>query len=166
MSVARWKELEAECARAARAAGTGADARSQAARDARAALARAPDRAILACAYPRLDADVTKKRNHLLKAPFCVHPKTGKVCVPFAPGDADTFDADAVPTAASLLDARGAAAAAGGLEDGWEGPLAPALRVFREGLLAPLAAAHRAEFTAKASAKAAEVAAGRAGLAW
>jgi DNA primase small subunit len=165
--VRRWRDLEAEVSRAARP--SAADARDHAARDRKAALSTCLDRAVLACAYPRLDVDVSKKRNHLLKAPFCVHPKTGKVCVPFAPGDADGFDVDAVPTAASLLDARGAAAAAGeSVAGGWEGPLAPALAVFREGLLAPLAADARAGFAAKAAADARAGEGGRRaeGLAW
>lgn len=53
--------------------------------------------------YPRLDIIVTKGLNHLLKAPFCVHPKTGKVCVPFNPNVASKFDPNTVPTITQLL---------------------------------------------------------------
>jgi DNA primase small subunit len=58
---------------------------------------------ILQYTYPRLDAEVSKHRNHLLKAPFCVHPKTGRVCVPVDPEKIDTFDPERVPTVGQLI---------------------------------------------------------------
>ena len=53
--------------------------------------------------YARIDAEVSKHRNHLLKAPFCVHPKTGRVCVPVDPRTIDKFDPARVPTVGQLL---------------------------------------------------------------
>jgi len=58
---------------------------------------------VFAYTYPRLDVEVSKKMNHLLKAPFCVHPKTGKVCVPINPQRAWEFDPDTVCTVGQLL---------------------------------------------------------------
>lgn len=58
---------------------------------------------ILQYTYPRLDAEVSKHRNHLLKAPFCIHPKTGRVCVPVDPERVDDFDPTTVPDVCTLL---------------------------------------------------------------
>ena len=58
---------------------------------------------VLQYTYPRLDTEVSKHRNHLLKAPFCIHPKTGRVCVPVNPTEIDTFDPMGVPTVQQLL---------------------------------------------------------------
>ncbi|KAJ8904350.1 hypothetical protein NDN08_000871 [Rhodosorus marinus] len=41
--------------------------------------------------YPRLDVNVSRDLGHLLKGPFCVHPGTGRVCVPFRAEECEQF---------------------------------------------------------------------------
>ncbi|CAO1378370.1 unnamed protein product [Diamesa tonsa] len=62
------------------------------------------DEVKMAMLYPRLDINVSKGTNHLLKSPFCIHPKTGKVCVPFNPNLVAKFDPMTVPTITLLLE--------------------------------------------------------------
>ncbi|XP_022117030.2 DNA primase small subunit [Pieris rapae] len=54
--------------------------------------------------YPRLDAHVTKGFNHLLKSPFSIHPKTGKVSIVFKPENAKNMKLNDIPTINTLLD--------------------------------------------------------------
>lgn len=68
-------------------------------------LKEAKQDVLLEYTYPRLDIEVSKKLNHLLKSPFVVHPGTGRVCVPIdtRPGHLETFDPTTVPTVQELL---------------------------------------------------------------
>ncbi|KAI8631847.1 prim-pol domain-containing protein [Xylariaceae sp. FL1651] len=70
--------------------------------DARALLEAKQD-VVLEYTYPRLDIEVSKKLNHLLKSPFVVHPGTGRVCVPIDTDHLDDFDPTTVPTVQELL---------------------------------------------------------------
>lgn len=53
--------------------------------------------------WPRLDVEVSKKRNHLSKAVFSLHSKTKRVCVPVELDGCETFNPASCPTANGLL---------------------------------------------------------------
>jgi DNA primase small subunit len=57
--------------------------------------------------YPRIDANVSTGINHLLKSPWCIHPKTGKICVPIDPRRPDDFKCDDVPTLTMVINELG-----------------------------------------------------------
>lgn len=58
---------------------------------------------VFAYTYPRFDRNVSIGINHLLKAPFCLHPNTGKVCVPINPDFSADFDPTSSPSLLSLF---------------------------------------------------------------
>ena len=54
--------------------------------------------------YPRLDSNVTIQVNHLLKGPFCVHPKTGYISVPMSIEKLKNFFLDKIPKIEYLIE--------------------------------------------------------------
>ncbi|KAI9116995.1 hypothetical protein K1719_011994 [Acacia pycnantha] len=61
-------------------------------------LRRCVEEIVFSLTYPRLDMEVSKHMNQLLKAPSCVHTKTGRICVPFDPNHCEQFDPTTVLT--------------------------------------------------------------------
>ncbi|KAI4356071.1 hypothetical protein L6164_000122 [Bauhinia variegata] len=117
-------------------------------------LRRCVEEIVFSFTYPRLDMAVSKSMNHLLKAPFCVHPKTGRICVPIDPKRCEEFDPTAVPTLSQVLDElnQEGSRADANLELS-RTSLGNAIRVFRSSFLEPLLKACKEEIESSFSAK-------------
>ena len=90
--------------------------------------------------------EVSKHMNHLLKAPFCVHPKTGRVCVPIDPKRCEEFDPTTVPTLSQLIEElnyEGSRADVDGESN--RTSLGNAITLFRSSFLQPLLKACKEE---------------------
>lgn len=55
--------------------------------------------------WPKLDINVSKMRNHLLKSPFVIHPSSGNICVPFDPTRVSEFNPATCPKVADVVQA-------------------------------------------------------------
>ncbi|KHN79897.1 DNA primase small subunit [Toxocara canis] len=58
---------------------------------------------VLQHTYPRLDVNVSTGTNHLLKSPFCIHPKTGCVAVPITLAQATHLNLETLPRVDRLM---------------------------------------------------------------
>lgn len=117
-------------------------------------LRRCVEEIVFTYAYPRLDLGVTKHMNHLLKAPFCIHPKTGRVCVPIDPNRCEEFDPTTVPTLSKLLSELNMKGFNAEGSDEWDSTsLGKSIRYFRSSFLQPLLKACKEEMETSYAAK-------------
>lgn len=129
------------------------------------ALRRCVEEIIFSYTYPRLDLEVSKSMNHLLKSPFCIHPKTGRVCIPIDPKTCETFNPMEVPTISQLLnelnqeDKPSKEIDSSLLSKDWERTsLAKPIHYFQSSFLEPLLRASKAELESAHRAKLQELA--------
>lgn len=87
---------------------------------------------MLGFVWPRLDFNVTKAKNHLIKAPFVAHPKTGRIAVPIDPDNYYSFDPRTVPTLSNL-----------GTEHSWRAMTDIRRYITRDTPLLPMVTSHR-----------------------
>ena len=52
----------------------------------------------------RFGAKSGTDNKHLLKAPFCIHPSTQRVCVPVNPANINAFDFEKVPRVKGIIE--------------------------------------------------------------
>ncbi|XP_061369856.1 uncharacterized protein LOC133312638 [Gastrolobium bilobum] len=108
-------------------------------------LRRCVEEIVFFFTYPRLDMEVTKHMNHLLKAPFCVHPNTGRICVPIDPNRCEEFDPTTVPSLSQLLEELNNEGMRADVDE-WDGTsLGNAITLFRSSFLQPLLKACKEE---------------------
>ncbi|NXH78095.1 PRI1 primase, partial [Hydrobates tethys] len=125
-SVQRWELLKGRMERTRRVGGPG-----------RSTPCYADWEIMLQYCFPRLDINVSKGVGHLLKSPFSVHPKTGRISVPLDLQRLDQFDPFAVPTISSLCHELDAAGDDGEQEDGGETEPKRRVRDYKKTSLAP-----------------------------
>uniref|UniRef100_A0A6N2JYM3 DNA primase n=1 Tax=Salix viminalis TaxID=40686 RepID=A0A6N2JYM3_SALVM len=117
-------------------------------------LRRCVEEIVFSFTYPRLDMEVSRHMNHLLKAPFCVHPKTGRVCVPIDPNHCDEFDPTAVPTLSQLFEELNMGGTKAYDDNEWDRTsLGQSISFFRSSFLQPLLKSCKEEMESSYNAK-------------
>lgn len=100
-SKSRWSALIDEHSSACENLGSGGQKKFAALQAAK--LKHAVTEIMFQLLYPRLDVNVSMQLGHLLKAPFCIHPATGNVCVPLTAESVASFDPTNAPNLSSLI---------------------------------------------------------------